>query len=160
MIFIILGSSEEYKFPRLLQIVDELCDEEVIRGEDIVAQIGYTNYSPRNYRAFDMTSDEEFKALVAKADIIITHAGTGSVTSALKAHKKVIIFPRRVEFNEHLDNHQLELSALFSERGYAISAMDKNELKTQIQYIDEFEPKEFVSSNKKINQLVMDFIDQ
>ena len=159
LIFITVGSSEEYKFPRLLQIVDELCDEGVISGEDVIAQIGYTEYEPRNYRAFDMTSDEEFKELVAKSDIIITHAGTGSVTSALKAHRKVIIFPRQYKFKEHLDDHQLELAALFTDKGYTLSAMDKEELKDRILHIDEFHPVEFVSSNKKINKLVIDFIE-
>ena len=159
MIFITVGSSEEYKFPRLLRIVDELCDEGVIKGEEVIAQIGYTEYSPRNYKAFDMTSDEEFKELVAKADIVITHAGTGSVTSALKAHRKVIIFPRQYKYKEHLDNHQLELAALFTDKGYTLSAMDKEELKDRILHIDEFHPVEFVSSNKKINNLVIDFIE-
>ena len=154
LIFITVGSSEEYKFPRLLRIVDELCDEGVIKGEEVIAQIGYTEYSPRNYKAFDMTSDEEFKELVAKADIVITHAGTGSVTSALKAHRKVIIFPRQYKYKEHLDNHQLELAALFTDKGYTLSAMDKEELKDRILHIEEF-----VSSNKKINKLVIDFIE-
>ena len=40
LIFITVGSSEEYKFPRLLQIVVELCDEGVIGGVDVIAQIG------------------------------------------------------------------------------------------------------------------------
>ena len=143
MIFITVGSSEEYKFPRLLQIVDELCDEGVINGKDVVAQIGYTEYAPHNYKAFDMTSDEEFKEMVAKADIIITHAGTGSVTSALKAHRKVIIFPRQYKFKEHLDDHQLELAALFTDKGYTLSAMDKEELRDRIIHIDDFHPVEF-----------------
>ncbi len=160
MIFVIVGSSEEYKFPRLLQTVDELCDEGVIDGKQTVAQIGYTKYEPRNYEAFDMISDEEFKALVSKSDIIITHAGTGSVTSALKAHKKVIIFPRFFELNEHLDDHQLELAGLFTDKGYTLTATNKDELRECILNIEEFKPVEFVSSNKKINQLVVDFIDR
>jgi UDP-N-acetylglucosamine transferase subunit ALG13 len=160
LIFITVGSSEEYKFPRLLQIIDELCDEDVFKGEDVIAQIGYTEYKPRNYKAFDMTSDEEFKALVEKADIVITHAGTGSVTSALKLHRKVIIFPRQFKYREHLDDHQLELAELFADKGYALSATDKDELRDKILYIDEFHPVEFVSSNKRINQLVIDFIGE
>lgn len=159
MIFITVGSSEEYKFPRLLQIADELCDEGVIQGSDIIAQIGYTKYSPRNYKAFDMTSDEEFKELVAKADIIITHAGTGSVISALKAHRKVIIFPRQFKYKEHLDDHQLELAALFTGRGYTLSAMEKDELREKILHIAEFQPVEFLSGNRKINELIIDFIE-
>lgn len=160
MIFITVGSSEEYKFPRLLQIIDELCDEGVINGNEVIAQIGYTEYKPRNYQAFDMTSDEGFKDLVAQADIIITHAGTGSVISALKAHRKVIIFPRQFKFKEHLDDHQLELASLFTDKGYTLSAMDKEELRDRIVHIDEFQPVEFVSRNRKINKIVIDFIEK
>ena len=160
LIFITVGSSEEYKFPRLLQIIDELCDEGVINGKETIAQIGYTNYTPRNYRAFDMTSDEEFKALVEKSDVVITHAGTGSVISALKAHCKVIIFPRQLKYKEHLDNHQLELASLFTDRGYTLSAIDKAELRERLLHFDQFNPVEFISSNKYINRLIIDFIEK
>lgn len=158
MTFITVGSSEEYKFPRLLQTVDELCEEGVLDGKTTVAQVGYTEYKPKHYEYFDMISDEEFKCLVEKADVIITHAGTGSVISALKAHKKVIIFPRRFEFKEHLDNHQLELAELFASQGYTMTAMDKDELRTALAAIKEFKPREFISNNKKINQIIMNFI--
>ena len=159
LIFVTIGSSEEYKFPRLLNIIDELCEEGTIKGEDVIAQIGYTDYKPCNYKAFDMTSDEEFKSLVDKADIVITHAGTGSVTYALKAQKKVIIFPRQFRYNEHLDDHQLELAKLFTDKGYALSAMDKVELRDRLQNIKSFCPVKFISSNKKINGIIIDYIE-
>ena len=52
-----------------------------------------------------------------------------------------------------------ELAALFTDKGYTLSAMDKDELRDRILNIDEFHPVEFVSSNKKINKLVIDFIE-
>lgn len=159
LIFITVGSSEEYKFPRLLKIVDELCDEGIIDGNEVVAQIGYTEYEAKNFKTFDMTSSEEFKKLIEQSEIIITHAGTGSVISALKAKKKVIIFPRREEYGEHLDNHQLELADLFVQMRCVLCANSKEELYSCIEKINDFKPNAFVSNNFGINELIIEYIN-
>lgn len=159
MILVAVGGVKEHKFERLLRILDELCDEHVINGDELVAQVGFNDYTPRNYKYFDFIGNEEFKNMARSAQFMITHAGTGTVVSAVKDHVKVIIFPRLSEYNEHLDDHQLELSNLFENKGYALVAKNKEELVDCINRISEFTPSEYISNNEKITQLIINCIE-
>lgn len=140
-------------------MVDELCDEKILNGAEIVAQIGNTDYKPRNYKSFHLLGREEFQEYMEKSDLIITHAGTGSVIPPLKLGKKVIVIPRREKYKEHLDDHQLELRDVFTSAGYTLSASNKEELIDVLNRIETFTPKMFQSNNIYMNQLVIDFIE-
>ncbi len=158
MILVCVGASE-YRFDRLLKIVDELCDEKMLDGSEIIAQIGSTDYQPRNYKSFHLLGREEFQEYMEKSDLVITHAGTGSVIPPLKLGKKVIVVPRREKYKEHLDDHQLELRDVFTNAGYTLSANNKEELIDALQHLETFTPKVFQSNNSHVNQLVIDFIE-
>lgn len=158
LILVCVGASE-YHFDRLLEIIDQLCDEIVIDGKEVIAQIGSTDYKPRNYKSFSLIGRDDFQQYMEKADFIITHAGTGSVIPPLKIGKKVIVFPRMDKYREHLDDHQLELCEVFTSAGYTLSAENIDELRNAIRRIDRFEPKQFVSNNSKINEMVIQFIE-
>lgn len=159
-VLVTIGSMVEKKFTRLFKIIDELCEEGVLDGEQVIAQVGFDNYRSPYYQCFDMIADEEFKQLIDACDLIITHAGTGTVTSSIKKGKKVIIFPRMAQYNEHYDDHQLELAELFTKQGYVLRATNKAELKYNIEHLDKFMPIRFISNNSRINQLVIEFIEQ
>ena len=158
LILVCVGASE-YRFDRLLKMVDELCDEKILKGSEIVAQIGSTDYEPRNYKSFHLLGRDEFQEYMEKSDLIITHAGTGSVIPPLKLGKKVIVVPRLEKYKEHLDDHQLELSDVFTSAGYTLSANSKEELIDALEHIETFTPKVFKSNNSYVNQLVIDFIE-
>ena len=159
LILVCVGASE-YKFDRLLKIIDELCDEDILKGNEIIAQTGNADYKPRNYKNFSLIGRDEFQRYTNQADLIITHAGTGSVIPPLKLGKKVIVFPRREKYKEHLDDHQLELRDVFVNAGYTLGAEDKESLVKAIKESKYFEPKEFKSNNEKINQVIIDFIEK
>lgn len=107
-IFITLGS-QKFQFNRLLIAVDKLCEKKVISGEDVFAQTGYSDYVPRNYSYNNFLDRDEFSVEMGKADIVITHGGTGAIIGAVKKGKKVIAVPRRAKYGEHVDDHQLQL---------------------------------------------------
>lgn len=158
MILVCIGASE-FDFSRLLQIIDNLCDKNIIKKEDIIAQIGTSNYIPKNYKYFDLIPRDEFQNYLDKCDFLISHAGTGSVVPAIKKGKKVIVFPRLSKYNEHIDDHQLELADTFTNAGYTLCAQTEEELINCIKSIHSFNPKIFISSNNKINKLIVDFIE-
>lgn len=158
MILVCVGATE-YKLDRLLRLLDELCEENVLKGEEIMAQIGSTDYRPRHYRSFHLISRKAFQKYMEEAEFVITHAGTGSVIPLLKLGKKVILFPRRERYKEHVDDHQLELRDALTREGYVLSAEKKEELKRAIEEIKTFHPKKFQSNNHRINQMVIDFIE-
>ena len=159
LILVCVGASE-YKLDRLLIMVDELCDEGVISGNEIIAQIGNTDYKPRNYKSFSLIGRDDFQHYMEQSELIITHAGTGSVIPPLKLGKKVIVFPRLQKYKEHLDDHQLELRDVFTNSGYTLSAVAIDQLRDAIINIKDFTPRPFVSNNRKINSMVIDFIDR
>lgn len=111
-IFITLGS-QKFQFNRLLIAVDKLCEKKVISGEDVFAQTGYSDYVPRNYSYNNFLDRDEFSVEMGKADIVITHGGTGAIIGAVKKGKKVIAVPRRAKYGEHVDDHQLQLIKQF-----------------------------------------------
>ena len=109
MIFVTLGS-QKFQFDRLLQAVDELKTD-----EEIFAQIGYSNYEPQNYEYKKFLDRDEFENVMDKADIVITHGGTGAIIGAVKKGKKVIAVPRLKKYGEHVDDHQLQLVEQFKD---------------------------------------------
>ncbi len=158
LILVCVGGAE-YKFERLLKAIDELCDIDVLKGNEIVAQIGYNDYEPRNYHSFKLCGRDEFQGYIDEAKFIITHAGTGSIVPALKQGNKIIVFPRREEYQEHLDNHQLEISELFTQQGYIMCANNSEELKEAILKVNEFKAEKFISNQNLFNQFLVDIIE-
>lgn len=107
MIFITLGS-QKFQFNRILIAVDDFVNAGLI-DEEIFAQIGYSDYRPRNFQYKEFLDRKEFSEIMNRADIVITHGGTGAIVGALKKNKKVIAVPRRAKYREHVDDHQLQL---------------------------------------------------
>lgn len=157
-ILICVGASE-FGLDRLLKYVDELCEEKVLDGNRIVAQTGCSKYKPIYYKSFKLIDRDDFIKYVDKSDVMISHAGTGSVTPALKKGKKVIVFPRLKDYGEHIDNHQLELAEVFTVNGYTMCATTKEELKDSLLKISSFVPKKFISNTENMNRLIIETID-
>lgn len=106
MIFITVGTHEQ-PFDRLLKCIDKMVEEEKIE-EEVVCQKGYTDYEPKNYSAEKLIPYEKMQDNIKKARIVITHGGPASFIAPLSIGKIPIVMPRKKEFNEHVNNHQLE----------------------------------------------------
>jgi hypothetical protein len=63
-----------------------------------------------------------------RARIVITHGGTGSLITALRAGCNVIAMPRSFALKEHYDDHQSEITGAFAKRGLILTAHDPQEL--------------------------------
>ena len=100
-IFITLGS-QKFQFNRLLKAVDELCKKGTIDADDVFAQIGYSDYLPQKYSYKKFLDRDEFSNEMGKADIVITHGGTGAIIGAVKKGKKVIAVPRLAKYGERI----------------------------------------------------------
>lgn len=158
MILVAVGTSE-FPFDRLLKYVDDLCCEGVICGDEVVAQSGCSTYVPASYKTFDRIPRDEYQRYVDAADVLITHAGTGSVIPALKLGKKVIVVPRRGKLGEHNDDHQFELAEMVSDRGLALCAYDFDELRAAIACLPTFVPTLFPSNTQAMNRLLIDYVE-
>lgn len=118
MILMTVGT-QKFPFDRLLKKIDSLIEQEIIKDE-VVAQIGYSDYRPVHYSYVDFIPEEKFDILIQRSDILLTHGGIGTITKGLFLKKKVIIIPRMKDFGEHIDNHQIEIGERFAEMGYAL----------------------------------------
>ena len=123
MIFVTTGT-QKFLFDRLLKDIDELLEENKIKDE-VVCQAGYSNYVPKNFSVIKFLNKQEYEDLIDKCDIMITHGGVGSILHGLDKSKKIIVYPRMSRFGEHVDDHQLEIVAKYTELGYILSCNDK-----------------------------------
>lgn len=112
MIFVTVGTHEQ-GMDRLFIELDRLIEIGKLK-EEVFAQIGYSNYMPKNYKYKKMIGYDEMDEYVKKSNIVITHGGPGSIFHPLQYGKIPIVVPRNPEFNEHVDNHQI----LFTKRLY------------------------------------------
>lgn len=55
---------------------------------------------------------------MAKSDLVISHAGSGSILDALRMTKKLIVVPNE----ELMDNHQKELARELERQGYLVDS--------------------------------------
>jgi len=124
MIFVTIGT--QAPFDRFIKIIDEVAPQ---INEEIVAQVYKCGFTPKNIKTVDFLAPDEFNNLFEKADLIISHAGMGTILSALQKHKPIIIFPRIAALGEHRNEHQLATAEKFKELGSVYVAMNEQELK-------------------------------
>ena len=119
MIYITLGTQGN-DFSRCLKMVEELIKENNIK-EEVIAQVGNTSYRPQNIKCFEYVPESDYQQYINKADVIITHAGSGALFSCIKKGKKAIAVARLAQYNEMVDDHQLELVDKLSNEGYILN---------------------------------------
>ena len=156
MIFITLGS-QKFQFDRLLKAVDELVANGTIT-EPVFAQSGYSDYQPQHYEFKQFLDRDEFAEQMGKADIVITHGGTGAIIGAVKQGKKVIAVPRLAKYGEHVDDHQLQLLKEFKQMDIICVCDDCSQLAQALDEVKRTEYKPFVSNTKTIIDSIDGFI--
>ena len=124
MIFVTIGT--QAPFDRFIRIVDEVAP---LLGEEIIAQVYQLGFEPRNIKTVNFLAPDEFNQLLCKARLIVSHAGMGTILSALQQHKPIIVFPRIAALGEHRNEHQLATAEKFKDLGSVYVAMNEEELK-------------------------------
>lgn len=143
MTLVTLGTQHQ-EFTRLLDYIEN----SNLKGE-IIVQAGYTKYESKRMKIFDFISYDEMEKYIDKCDLVITHAGTGSIVMPLKKGKKVIACARLSKFGEHVDDHQVELVDVFYSEGYILKVDEDTFLDEVLKNIKDFKPKKFVSNTKR-----------
>lgn len=143
MTLVTLGTQHQ-EFTRLLDYIEN----SNLKGE-IIVQAGYTKYESKRMKIFDFISYDEMEKYIDKSDLVITHAGTGSIVMPLKKDKKVIACARLSKFGEHVDDHQVELVDIFYSEGYILKIDEDTSLNEVLKNIKNFKPKKFVSNTNR-----------
>lgn len=157
MILVLLGTQNN-SFHRLLEEIQKNIDNGNIK-EDVIVQKGYTKFESKDMTLYNQLPIGEIKKLVSKANLIIAHGGVGSIITSIEQRKKVIAVPRLKKYNEHVNDHQIDIIKSFDEMGYIIGIKDVSQLSEALERVKKFEPKEYVRNTGNIIKIVEEFID-
>lgn len=156
MILVTVGS-QKFQFNRLLSKIDELIDKKVITDK-VFAQIGVSDYRPKNYEFVDFMTQDEFSKKMDESDMVITHAGTGVIVNAVKKEKKVVALPRLAKFNEHVDDHQIQLIKEFEELNFIEPVYEIEDLEKAIKESKNKKYNKYVSNTDTIIKSIEEYI--
>lgn len=131
MIFATIGT--QAPFDRFLRIIDRVAGE---MDEEFVVQAFRDKYVPEHVRQVDFMSPDEFDRVFEQARLIVAHAGMGTIITALRRHKPVIVFPRLASLGEHRNEHQTATARQMAALGYAHVAYNEDELAALIKQSD------------------------
>lgn len=156
MIFITLGS-QKFQFDRLLKKIDELIEKGTIH-EEVIAQIGASEYVPQNYTYVRFMDRDLFAETMDRCDIVITHGGTGVIIGAVKKNKKVIAVPRLKEYGEHVDDHQLQLLHQFDDLKLICACYDLKDLEQCYINLPQMKFRSYVSNTNVIIKSIEEYL--
>ncbi|UXA14947.1 hypothetical protein KXD97_15040 [Mycobacterium sp. SMC-8] len=127
MIFLTVGS--ELPFDRLVAATDHWC--EARQRHDVFGQIadpGADGYRPANFQWSPFLSPQDYEQRCKEADLIIGHAGMGSIITAMTYMKPIVIMPRRLANKETRNDHQVATAERLGVRNGVFVARDEFEL--------------------------------
>ena len=155
MIYVTIGT--QLPFDRLIRIMDELAPQ---LDEEIIAQVYKCDFKPKHIKTVDFLAPDKFTALFDSARLIVSHAGIGTILTALQKDKPIIIFPRIAALGEHRNEHQLATAKRFKEMGVLNVAMDEKEL-TEMLLSGNLAPQKHIGRRAapSLIQAVEDFIE-
>ena len=146
-------------FDRLVRTVNQWAKEN--DRDDVFAQIGQSEYRPSHIQWTNFLEPEEFKCKYEAAKVIVAHAGTGSIITALQLGKPILVMPRRANLHETRNDHQIATSEQFRRFNSVEVALDENELITKLAGIDNLRgsPKIESYASSELVQAIRKFID-
>lgn len=106
MIFVTVGTHEQ-PFDRLIEQMDHLVENRNL-SESVVMQIGFSTYIPKYCEWKKLYPFSTMNELVSQARIVITHGGPSSFIMPLQIGKIPIVVPRQRQYNEHVNDHQVD----------------------------------------------------
>lgn len=94
----------EFPFDRLIDRIERICPADW----ELVWQYGEAR-RPTRGDAQATRSYAEMATEMQAADVVVGHAGVGTVLAAAAAGAQMVLAPRLGSFGEHVDDHQVEL---------------------------------------------------
>ena len=136
MILVTVGT--DLPFDRLVRAVDTWAGE--TGRQDIMAQIGETSWRPKYIRWHKFFEPREFRDYFSNAHAVVSHAGMGTILSALQFGKPILIMPRLAALQEHRNEHQLATARHFAASGKVSVAFDETALRQALNSLETIAP--------------------
>lgn len=120
-LFITVGTVHKFQFKRLVDLVESA----LLESDSVVWQVGNLESEIQSGQVHKEMTDSEFSRNLRSADVVISHAGVGSILNTLDAGKYPILIPRLSKHDEHIDDHQFEIASLVASFNLAQVVTDK-----------------------------------
>jgi exopolysaccharide biosynthesis glucuronosyltransferase PssE len=130
VIFVTVGSQEP--FDRLIRAVDQWA--RLRARSDVFAQIASSSICPQHIKFTHFIEPSEFNRVMQETRLIVAHAGMGSIISALELGKPIVVMPRRADFRETRNDHQVATADRFGAQGRIIVANDEQDLPAKLDH--------------------------
>jgi UDP-N-acetylglucosamine transferase subunit ALG13 len=103
VIFVTVGS--QLPFDRLIAAVDEWAAGRP--DAKLFGQVGDTDSPPVNFPSVSTMSPEGYQQRFAQAELIVGHAGMGTIITALELGKPLLMLPRLARLKESRNDNQV-----------------------------------------------------
>ncbi|MBD5781071.1 hypothetical protein IEN85_16350 [Pelagicoccus sp. NFK12] len=135
--FVTVGT--DLPFDRLVRTLDDWAPAHP--EFEIFAQIGETSYRPQNIPYTHFIEPPEFKQRFQQSDLIVSHAGMGTILSSLSFQKPLLVMPRIAAKGEHRNEHQLATAKHLKELNKINVAPDEKELLRILESLQPHDPR-------------------
>jgi UDP-N-acetylglucosamine transferase subunit ALG13 len=121
LIFATVGSTQ-IPFERMVRALDAL------PGDELFAQHGPVPAPPAAAGARSFMQFPEIIEAMERADVVVCHAGAGSILCALRTGHTPVVVPRLRRYRETVDDHQVEFARALGEEGKVIAVSELDSL--------------------------------
>lgn len=154
-VFVSVGT-QKFQFNRLLEKADYLA--EANPTYEIFAQSGYSDYVPQHYKSVDFLQKCEYEKEIEKCDLLLTHGGVATIMSGLSKKKAIIAVPRLARYDEHVDDHQIEIVESFAEMRYVLRLNENDNLTDMVKKSCEFSFAVYQSHNETVLTTIKSYL--
>ncbi|MGP1831949.1 glycosyltransferase [Shewanella frigidimarina] len=102
LIFVTTGT--QLPFERLISQVDRWAG--VNNNVNVVAQTANSKAKYYHLKSVDFLTPQEYDEYTSLADVIVGHAGMGTIITGIEKNKPTILMARKFEYGEHRNDHQ------------------------------------------------------
>lgn len=117
-LFVTLGTMPRHRFDALVDAVLATG----WAGEDTIWQVGATHRMDLPGRTYTKMAPADIDAAIRCSDVVVTHAGVGSVLRAFELGRCPVVLPRRPDRGEIVDDHQEQFVAALVQRDLVVAA--------------------------------------
>lgn len=126
MIFVSVGTNET-RFDRMVEAVCTLP-----AGSDLLVQYGSSSITEGDGEWRNFLTFEEMEQAMRRADVVVCHAGAGSILLARRCGHRPIVMARLGELGEAVDDHQLIMARRLHASGVVTLVSDATELRDAV----------------------------
>ena len=101
-VFVTVGT--QLPFDRLISAVDRWALQ---HRAEVFAQTGSSSLRPKHIQWQDFIDNAEANERIRTANLVVAHAGMGTILTRLETGLPLIVLPRRAALGEHRNDHQI-----------------------------------------------------